>query len=198
MVFRAGWMPLNVRALLENVIRERPDSQGKMVPCDTWDNATLLCECWDPVTGGRFPWTMKAWRIAPGEKNTWYFEILGTRSGARFCTRNPALLEIFEYDDGGVEQTWKQIPMGQDVAFRSITGAIFECGFSDVLLQMWAAFVHELHHGTKPSRFAGCVTPEEAALSHRLFTAALESQRTGGVVSVRDIPGSAGACPRHD
>jgi hypothetical protein len=33
-------------------------------------------------------------------------------------------------------------------------------------------------------RFAGCVTPEETAMSHRLFTAALESQREASVVKV--------------
>jgi hypothetical protein len=41
---------------------------------------------------------------------------------------------------------------------------------------MWAAFLHELHHGQPISHFAGCVTPEEVAYTHRLFTAALKSQ----------------------
>jgi hypothetical protein len=35
-----------------------------------------------------------------------------------------------------------------------------------------------------PSRFAGCVRPDEVALSHRLFTAALESQKTRQVVEL--------------
>src|ERR671915_426574 len=41
---RAGWMPVNVRAVLSDVFRERPDAGGAIVPCDTWDNAVLLCE----------------------------------------------------------------------------------------------------------------------------------------------------------
>jgi hypothetical protein len=60
--------------------------------------------------------------------------------------------------------------------------AIFEFGFSDAILQMWASFLYELKHGQRPARFAGCVTPEETALSHRLFTAALESQRTAATI----------------
>ncbi len=49
---------------------------------------------------------------------------------------------------------------------------------------MWAAFLHEMEHGRPLKPFAGCVTPDEAALSHRLFTAALESQKTGRTVAV--------------
>ena len=33
------------------------------------------------------------------------------------------------------------------------------------------------YHGKPIRPFAGCVTPQETALSHKLFTAALESQR---------------------
>jgi hypothetical protein len=84
----------------------------------------------------------------------------------------------------GGEQVWGQINAGQETAFKSITGAIFEFGFSDSILQMWAAFLYELEHGRPPVRFAGCVAPEETAMSHRLFTAALESQRTSAAVAV--------------
>jgi hypothetical protein len=49
-------------------------------------------------------------------------------------------------------------------------------GFSDSILQMWAAFLHELVQGTPRSKYAGCVTPAEVAYSHSLFTAALRSQ----------------------
>jgi predicted dehydrogenase len=66
--------------------------------------------------------------------------------------------------------------MGHEMAFTSLTGHIFEAGFSDSILQMWAAFLYELVHKKPLKRFAGCVTPEEAAASHRLFTAALRSQ----------------------
>lgn len=179
MPLRAGWRPLNVRAVLSNIIRERPDGKGGRVPCPTWDNGTLFCEA-EASGGGRFPLTIKVARIAPGEKNTWYLEILGTRACARFSSRQPNTLQIMEYRGG--EQRWQTIEMGHQVSFKAITGAIFECGFSDLMLQMWAAYLYELHHGQPPKKFAGCATPEEAAQSHALFTAALESQRTGQAV----------------
>jgi hypothetical protein len=72
--------------------------------------------------------------------------------------------------------------VGHETAFASITGGIFEFGFSDAILQMWAAFLHELVHGRPPASFAGCVTLPEVALSHRLFTAALQSHADGKTV----------------
>ncbi len=126
---------------------------------------------------------MKLQRIAPGQRNTWYMEVLGTRASARWSSANPRLLEVMRYTPGG-EQKWEQFQTGYEPAFKAITGPIFEFGFSDSLLQMWAAFLHELVHGKPLKRFAGCVTPEETALSHRLFTAALESQRQGSTVTL--------------
>jgi predicted dehydrogenase len=174
--FRAGWIPRTVRAVLSNIVPERPDGRGGMAPCETWDNATLLCDAADPRTGDVFPMTLKTHRIAPGEKDTWYLEVLGTRSSARFSTKNPKRLELLHYTGG--EQVWGRVDMGQETAFKSITGGIFEFGFSDAILQMWAAFLYELTHGRRPALFAGCATPAETAMSHRLFTAALESQQT--------------------
>jgi len=176
MPFRAGWYPRDVRAVLSNIIPERPDGKGGMAPCETWDNATLLCTAAD-ATGRDFPLTIKTQRISPGQKNTWYLEILGTGSSARWSSKQVNTLEILEYRGG--EQAWQVLDMGHEMTYKSITGGIFEAGFSDVILQMWAAFVHELVHGTSPTKFAGCVTPDEAALSHRLFTAALKSQKNG-------------------
>ena len=74
--------------------------------------------------------------------------------------------------------------MGHETAFPVITGGIFEFGFSDAILQMWAAFLYELKHGTPLQMFAGCATPEETALSHRLFTAAVDSHQNARVVHV--------------
>jgi predicted dehydrogenase len=180
--FRAGWQPRNVRAVLSDIVKDRPDGQGGRAACSTWDNATLLCETLDPVAGELFPWTLKTQRIAPGQKNTWYLEILGTKASARFSTAQPKLLEWLEYT--GREQVWGQIQTGHETLFKTITGSIFEFGAPDAILQMWAAFLHELVHG-KPARiFAGCVTPQEAALSHHLFTAALLSQHNKAVVTV--------------
>ncbi len=180
--FRAGWIPRNVRAILSDIVRERPDGRGGREPCRTWDNATLLCAARDPGSDADFPLTLKTQRIAPGEKNTWGFSILGTRTSARFSTKNPRRLDILEYRGG--EQAWMCIDMGHETAFPSVTGGIFEFGFSDAILQMWAAFVHELVEGKPPKLFAGCVTPEETALSHRLFTAALASHRGTCVAAV--------------
>jgi predicted dehydrogenase len=180
--FRAGWFPRNVRAILSNVVRERPDGKGALAPCRTWDNATLFCEVLDPVSGEPFPWTVKTHRIAPGERNTWYIEVLGTRTSVRFSTRDPKRLERLDYEGG--DQIWGHRQTGYEPAFKTITGAIFEFGFTDALLQMWAAFLYELEQGRPFKRFAGCVTPEEVAWSHRLFTAALASQRDGQVVSI--------------
>jgi predicted dehydrogenase len=178
--FRAGWRPKDVRAILTKIVAERPDGRGGMAPCETWDNATLLCTAAD--SGGDFPLTIKTQRIAPGQTNTWYLEILGTRASARWSSRQINTLEILEYRGG--EQAWQCVEMGHQMAYRTLTGGIFQAGFCDSILQMWAAFLHELVHGAPLSRFAGCVTPEEAADSHRLFTAALESQRTGRVVAL--------------
>jgi predicted dehydrogenase len=180
--FRAQWWPRNVRAILSKIVTERPDGKGGMAACPTWDNATLFCEVECPADGGGFPLTIKTQRIAPGEKNTWYLEVLGTSASARFTTRNPRRLELLEYRGGA--QTWQQIDMGQETAFKTITGGIFEFGFSDAILQMWAGFMYELAKGKRLKTFAGCVTPEETALSHELFTAALESHRRSQVVTV--------------
>jgi predicted dehydrogenase len=187
--FRAGWVPRNVRAVLSDVVKERPDGKGNRVPCRTWDNATLLCEA-SGAEGDSFPMTFRFHRIAPGHKNTWYIEILGTKASARFSSQNPKRLEWLDYEGG--EQVWGQIETGQETAYKTITGAIFEFGFSDAILQMWAAFMHELVEGKPLTRFAGCATLDEAALSHRLFTAALESQRKQSCEPVAQVLECAG------
>lgn len=178
--FRAGWEPRNVRAVLSNVIRERPDGRGGIVACDTWDNATLLCEAGDPLSGAVFPMTLKMQRIAPGEANTWHLEIKGLKGCARFSTREANLLHLMEYRGGA--QDWRAAVVGYTPLFPAITGSIFEFGFTDAVLQMWAAFVTELSGGKLPdSLLAQVATPEEAHLSHRLFTASLASSRNGSV-----------------
>lgn len=177
--FRAGWRPRNVRAVLSDIVRERPDGKGGTVPCRTWDNATLLCEASEPETDYVFPMTLKMQRIAPGQKNTWSIEILGTKTSLRFSTRNPKELERLDYR--GAEQIWGRFETGHETAFQTITGPIFEFGMPDAILQMWAAFLHEFAGGNPLSPFAGCVTPAEVALSHRLFTAALTSQKNQSV-----------------
>jgi len=183
MPFRAGWIPKNVRAVLCNIVKQRPDGKGGMAPCETWDNATLFCVAEDVNTKQQFPMTIKTHRIAPGNKNNWYLEILGTKTSVRWSAKQINTLEILEYKGG--EQAWQVIDMGHETAFKSITGGIFQVGFSDSILQMWAAFLYELHHGKPLNKFAGCVTPDEASLSHKLFTAALESEKNKCVVEIK-------------
>jgi predicted dehydrogenase len=179
--FRFGWRPRNVRALLSKIVAERPDpATGKMVPCETWDNAILACEVQD------FPMLLSTKRIAPGHGNTWFIRVLGTDFSAEFSTRNPKEVRFLDYTPGA-EQTWQSLDLPHESVYRSITGGIFEFGFSDSILQMLAAFLDEMVHGA--AMLAGdrrfiCATPDEAALSHRLFTAALESQSTGQTVAM--------------
>jgi len=180
--FRAGWIPKNVRAVLSNIVRERPDGKGGVVPCETWDNATLLCETQDLASGGTFPFTLRTERISPGQKNNWYIQIYGTLASVRYSLDEANTLELLEYVGG--EQAWQKINMGHEVTYKSITGEIFQCGVCDAILQMWAAFLYELERGETPGRFGGCATPEESVLWHKLFTAALESQAKGATAAV--------------
>jgi len=180
---RAGWKPENVRAILSDVVAERPDGSGGRVPCDTWDNAVLLCEARD-ADGTSFPLRIETKRIAPGETNTWTTEIDGTEGSIAFSTKLPKTLRFMDYSAGG-PQAWQTLDLGSQSAYPTITGAIFEFGFSDAILQMWAAFLDELAHGRDGMRQPfHCATPEEAAATHRLFTAALRSHAARGVVTI--------------
>ncbi|MCX6900441.1 MAG: Gfo/Idh/MocA family oxidoreductase [Verrucomicrobia bacterium] len=179
---RAGWTPRNVRAILSDIVKQRPDATGRLVPCKTWDNASLFCETLDPATGEPFPMFIKLQRIAPGQKNHWFTEISGTKTSVRWSSVRADILEVLDYNGG--EQAWTQIQTGHETAFKSITGGIFQFGFSDSILQMWAAFLFELAHGKPLKKFAGCVTPQETHLHHKIFTAALESHRTASVVKI--------------
>jgi predicted dehydrogenase len=176
---RAGWFPHNVRAILSKIVTERPDASGRRVPCETWDNALLCCEV--QQAGQHFPMLLETKRIAPGESNTWYLRILGTRYSAGFSTKYPGTLRSLSYTPGG-SQAWQEQDLGSLSAYPTITGSIFEFGFSDSILQMWAAFCDELAHLDGMRQPFYCVTPEETAQSHRMFSAALESQRTAQVI----------------
>lgn len=175
---RLGWKPANVRAVLSNLVTERPDGKGGMAPCDTWDNALLVCEATDGQES--FPMILETKRIAPGETNTWFIEVQGTRTSARFSTKHPKSFETLCYESGR-PQEWRTEDLGYVSAHKVISGNIFEFGFSDALLQMWAAFMQEAAGGQP--QFP-CATPEEARMSHRLFTAALESHALRSVVAV--------------
>jgi predicted dehydrogenase len=176
---RAGWMPQRVFAQLSKLVDERPDGKGGRVPCKTWDNGTLNCDVVNPADGRPFPMSVRIHRIAPGETDTWYLEILGTKFSCRFSTREPKTWRFMEYSGGA--QCWQEESLGYETIYKTITGGIFEFGFSDAILQMWAAFLDELVNKKAPFP---CATPDEALASHRIFTAALESQRARQAVSV--------------
>ncbi len=181
---RFGWRPNSVHALLSKIVHERPDKDGKMVPCETWDNAILACSV--EAQGQNFPMLVSTKRIAPGHANTWFLRVNGTSLSAEFTTKNPKQLAWLPYTPGG-EQEWHVVDVPYQSAYPSITGAIFEFGFSDSLLQMWAAFCDEVAHGrTGMKQPLYCVTPEETRESHLLFTAALASHRTGQTVRLSD------------
>jgi predicted dehydrogenase len=118
-------------------------------------------------------------RLAPGETNTWFIEVRGTEGGVRYSTAEPKSLWLFE---GGKEQYWKRTDLGFDMPFKTVTGHIFEPGFPDIIQQMWASFLAE-RSGSLNGRFH-CATPEEALMTHRIFSAALASQSGGQVASI--------------
>jgi predicted dehydrogenase len=181
--FRAGWVPRTVHAVLSKIVTERPDGKGGTAPCRTWDNATLICRV-DHADGYSFPMFLETKRMAPGQTNTWYLEVDGLEASARFSTRDPK--SFFFSLGGGKEQAWSRLDLGYATAVPGITGGIFEFGFSDALLQMWAAFLLELDRGAPP--VFGCFTPEETRLSHALQTAALASHADGTVEPVEVQP----------
>jgi predicted dehydrogenase len=147
---RLGVQLHDVRAILSNIVTERPDPSGSLVPCETWDNAHLLCSA--SLNGQAFPAMLTTKRIAPSETNTWFVRIVGSSLSAEFSTKRPKTLRLLPYQSGQ-PQAWQELDLGYESVYKTITGAIFGCG-----------------------------TPQEAALSHRLFTAALESHKHNKVV----------------
>lgn len=174
---RLGWEFRSVHAHLQRIYTERPDGRGGTAPCDTWDNASVHAVA--EIGGAAVPVTLEMKRLAPGETNTWIFELLGTDGGVRYSTKEPKTLWRFQRER---EQWWARTDLGFAMPFRTITGGIFEPGLPDVLMQMWASFLAE-RAGRLGGAF-GCATPEEAVEQHRLWAAALESHRNGSVVAL--------------
>lgn len=176
---RLGWRPARVHASLVKRVTSRPDAGGAPVPCETWDNATITGTVGTGASA--FPLVLKTWRIAPGESNTWSLRVLGMTGSAEFTTKSPRRWRFMHYEPGG-RQCWQTEDLGYQSLFPTITGPIFEFGFTDAILQMWAAFVDELTGGDA-NGFA-CATPQEAAQHHAILSAALASGTTGQVVDV--------------
>lgn len=99
---RLGWKPRNVRAILSNLVEQRPETDGSLVPCETWDNATLLCEV--KADSHVFPMSLSMKRIAPGHNNTWFIRVLGMEGSVEFSTKNPKEWRSMLYRPG--EQAW--------------------------------------------------------------------------------------------
>ncbi len=174
---RLGWRPSHLHAQLQKIYTTRPDGKGGTAACDTWDNAVLHTTV--PIGGEPVPMTLEMKRMAPTETNTWIFEALGTDMGVRYSTKEPKTFWTFRR---GKEQTWEKTDLGFDTAFKTITGAIFEPGFPDILMQMWAAFLCE-RQGLLGGRF-GCATPDEAVAQHELWAAALASHKGRSVIAL--------------
>jgi predicted dehydrogenase len=176
---RLGWIPTSVSARLSNIITERPDGRGGVVPCETWDNAMITAE-----SEQGFPMLLEVKRIAPGEMDTWSLEVIGTSGCARFSTKQPKTYWYLDYEPGG-QQAWSAVDLGYRSAYPSITGDIFEFGFTDAILQMWAAYCDEVTNGEHMRGSFRCATAEEATLQHDILMAALDSHKTGRSVDPR-------------
>ena len=174
---RLGWKPSAIFAQLQKIYTTRPDGKGGIAACDTWDNAVLHCST--SIGGHPTPLMLEMKRMAPTETNTWYFEVMGTERGVRYSTKEPKTLWTYRRDK---EQWWEKTDLGFSTPFKTITGGIFEPGFPDILMQMWAAFLAE-RAGALGERF-GCATPDEAVASHELWEAALASHTRQQVVAL--------------
>ena len=167
--FALGWLPKSVYAVLSNIVMERPDGKGGMVPCNTWDNATMLCRV-EHKEGYEFPMTLETKRIEPGATDQWYLKVNGMKASVYFTSEDPNAFHYL-YADGEI-QSWNRVVVGYRSMIPTITGENFEFGFSDAILQMWAAYMREMDGR---EIFFGCVKPEHTHMSHALITAALES-----------------------
>lgn len=175
---RLGWWPRNVFAVLQDLVPYRPRPDGTPGRCDTIENATLLCAVDGP--DGPFPLSVTMKRIDPGQMNSWMLKIIGMSGGALFTTRYPKTVQRMRIE--GKEQVWQEVEMGSQSVFPTITGAIFESGFSDAVQQMWAAYLAE-RAGALEGRF-GCATPREALDAHRVVAAAMGSHRATALISL--------------
>ncbi len=179
--FRMGWTPKNVYATLSNIAKERPDGKGNIVPCETWDNATLVCDVEDQK-GEMFPLFFETKRMAPGSTDEWFIEVYGLEASAKFNSNDP---NAFFYTNAvGKEQAWCRLNVGYKPQFKTITGGIFEFGFTDAILQMWCSFMKEVC-GEEVD--FGCFTPDETKLSHKLLTSALISNKEKRVVWLKEV-----------
>lgn len=180
--FRLGWIPKNVYAVLSDIVTERPDGKGGMAACDTYDNGTMICQCADK-DDNEFALYIETKRLEPGATSNWYLEVTGMDASVRFYSDDPNAFHYL-YSEGK-NQAWSRVNIGTKPLIPTITGDIFEFGFTDAILQMWAAFILEVEG--KETAF-GCFTPEETRISHALHTAALKSYQEKRAVELDLTP----------
>ncbi|MBE6871470.1 MAG: Gfo/Idh/MocA family oxidoreductase [Ruminococcaceae bacterium] len=179
--FRMGWIPKRVYAVLSDIVKERPDGKGGMAVCDTYDNGTMICTCEDK-DGNEFAMYLETKRMAPSATNDWYIEVTGLNASVKFSTNTP---NTFHYlFSEGKNQAWSSVVIGTKPMIPTITGDIFEFGFTDAILQMWASFMCELEG---KQVYFGCFTPEETRFSHALHTASLISHNEKRAVSLSEV-----------
>ena len=176
--FRAGWRPRNVRAILsEHRARSGPTARAARVPVRD------LGQRHAAVRGGRSggrravplddqdPAHRARARRTPGTSRSW---ARGPAPGSR--RKNPSALEMLDYARRRAELAAdRHGPRDglQDHHRRHLRVRLLRLHPADV----GGVPLRAGRTASRCSKFAGCVTPEETALSHRLFTAALESQR---------------------
>ncbi len=179
--FRMGWRPKTVFADLQKIVDRRPDGKGGTAACKTWDNAVLTCRAVDPFNNREFSLVFESKRMAPGATNTWFIEVYGTEGSAKFSTHDPKA--FYSLKSTGKEQGWTRVDIGSQSAIPSITGGIFEFGFSDAVQQMLGAFVAELKQKKSEHPFL-TVTPAETFTSHCVMSAALLAHVSGRRIEV--------------
>lgn len=172
---RMGWRIKWIIADLQKIVETRPDKTGKQVLCDTWDNAVVTCKATDPLVGNEFSLVFETKRMAPGQTNSWFIEVYGTKSSVKFTTHDPRAL--YSLENAGSEQGWTRTDIGSQSFIPTVSGSIFEFGFSDSILQMVGAFMEEFKQQTDHPFLTAL--PEETNMSHRIMTVALESYKTG-------------------
>lgn len=168
---RMGWVPKRVYAHLQKVKAPGSVAGGAWTEGDTWNYASLMTAVDDE--GAEVPMTLEMKRLAPGEKNSWFIEVLGTDGGVRYNTMDSRTLWVYDRKQG---QSWRRVDLGLQMAFPTMTGSIFGPGFSDGVMQMLTAYFAE-REGFLGDRL-GCMRPDEAVMSHRVFEAALRSHQT--------------------
>ena len=132
------------------------------------------------ITDSRSQFTQNG--LLRAKATRWFIRVIGTKRSMSYSTKYPKTLKVMEYEEGG-PQAWQHIDLGYESAYPTITGSIFEFGFTDSILQMWAAFCDELTNGReKMKQPFYCVTPEETHQSHLIFTQALESYGNRSIV----------------